>query len=324
MSVILALFAGYSGTDIGVFDAHAGSGKPPDLTAIVRRRVIAGEDPFLAGESLAGRVPAVVVVPGGPNGAPWHPLSRLEDEARSYCGRRGVPAVVVHPMTPVVLQPEARLSGYKEYERKGMLYELPQRAAFSRAVETFGLERGRARIITVYLGDETSVAAHLGESVIDASDPVSCEGPFGFTSAGTLPATAFISFVSREGADRGPGEAALLRERLKSCSGALAYAGLSDIESFSEALTAGEEGAVTGASGIAYQVAKEIGRETAALKGRVDAVVLCGPGASLRELVSGVRDRVEKWTKVLAIEDDLTIPCLIAEGLSYLATGQGI
>jgi butyrate kinase len=310
MSVVLALFAEYRGTRLGVSkDGQILTGSVPP-----------GEDAFQQGEALAGASPSIVVVPGGVREHPWHPLSRLEAEARCYSAENGIRMLVVDPMSSADLVAEARFSGYKEYERRGVFYAVPQRAAYEKAVETLSLPAAEARVITVYLGDEVSVSAHRGRRIVDTSDPVACEGPFGFTSAGTPPATAFVSWVAQRGGDRSPGAAFELRETLKEGSGAFAYAGVGDQGALSEALSLGQEGAVTGISGMAYQIAKEIGRQMAALRGRVDAVVLCGPGASLTPLISGVTRRTGKWVKVLAFMKDLAIPFLLQEGNAALSS----
>lgn len=313
MNAVLALFAEYRTTSLGV----AKDGET------VTRLVPTDDDPFRRGEELAGDIPAVVVVPGGTRDHPWHPASRLEADARRYCAEKGARVLVVESMSSVDLTSEARLSGYKGCERRGAYHAVPQKAAFEKAVDTLSLPLGEARVVTVYLGDEVSVSAHRGNRVIDTSDPVACEGPFGFTSAGTPPAVSFVSWVEARKGNRSPGAAFELRQILKEGSGAFALAGVNDLDELSEAVARGQEAALKAVSAMAYQIAKEIGRQIACLRGRVDAVALCGPGASLTPLLSGIIGRVGKWARAIAFQGDLAVPSLLREGIAALPQKEG-
>lgn len=307
MKTVLALDPGFRGTRTGIWDVTGHE--------IQTGFVPAGRDPFEAAQASLGIPPSIVVVPGGPPGAPWHPFSQTAEAARAYCSSADVPLIEVSPMCSADLPPEARLSGHGKWQRQGFFYAVPQRAAFEAAARTLGIPRDSARVVTIYLGDEVAVSAHDGDRVVDTSDPVTCEGPFGLTSAGTAPATAFVAWV---GAAKRPEED--IRTELKARSGAYAYAGVQDIDSLREALGRGERGALTAIAGMAYQVSKEAGRQIAALRGQVDAVALCGPGTSLDALVCGIEARLSKWCRVLSIRDDLTMLSLVREGIRVLSS----
>jgi len=343
MKTVLALDPGYLGTRTGICrsgpprEGCPGTADPAGLRIDVRM-VPPGEDPFEPAEAALGSPPSIVAVPGGPLGPcrtraeretrplnaelaeeaqrvyAWHPLNRAIAAAHRYCARRGVPGIVVRPMSSADLLPEARLSGHKECERRGDFYAVPQRAAFAKAADTLGIPRETARLIAVYLGEEVAVSSYVGGAVVDTSDPVACEGPFGFTSMGTPPATGFVSWAA---AQKRPADD--LRAELKERSGAFAYAGATDLDSLREALASGNEGAVRGIAGMAYQVSKEIGRQMAALRGTARCVALCGPGASLEPLVSDISRRVAKWCEVIVLREDLIMQSLVAEGILALS-----
>ena len=312
MSAVLGIDPGYSSTRVGVFDGNG--------TAVCTVR--SGDDPMEVGESLAGRPLSVVVVPGGPpaQAYPWHPRNIMAARAGSYCATKGIPCITALPASWVELNAKARLSGFRECDRRGNFYATPQMCAFEKAAKHLGVPANSANVITVYLGDEVSVSAHSGHEVVDTSDPVACEGPFGFTSAGTLPATSFVSYLTQAGVGRTSGAAEAVRSKLKTGSGVFSYAGVGDAEALAAALAAGHEGAARGVQGMAYQVAKEVGRQIAALRGKVDCVALCGPGASLDPLVSGIELRVRKWAALLVFAEDLVMPHLIGEGIRALSS----
>ncbi len=305
MSVILALDPGYLRTRVAV--ARAGS--------VTVRTVAAGQDPVAFGASFAGAKISAVVVPAGPPVLeyPWHPRCVAAKNASSYCEDAGIPLIVAGraagPLPPV-----ARPTGFPGRDRRATFYDIPEEDAFLSAAGASGISAATARMVVVYAGEETSVSARAGGEVIDSSDPAGCEGPFGLTSAGTMPATAFVSYVSS--ADM-PYEK--MRDKMKSSSGAFAYAGVDSLEALGIAATAGNAGAVEAISGMAYQISKEIGRMAASLRGDVHRVVLCGPGAGIESLVQNVSNRVEKWAPLHVIFGDLVIPRLVSEGMRALA-----
>lgn len=312
MSAVLALFAEFGVTRVGVSTG----------TREAHRTVAQGEDPFVQGEALAGEPVSVVVVAGGDASYPWHPCTRLEAEARRYAEDKRVPLVIVRPMDSGDLVAEARLSGHKHIERRGVFYAVPQTAAFERCADALSIPREAARIVAVYLGDEVAVSAYRGGRVIDTSDPVACEGPFGLRSVGTLPAVSFLAYVSRRGADRDSDEAERLRQSLKEESGTYAIAGVGSQDELVEALDDRRPDALLAVSAMAYQVAKEVGRQLAALGGKADAIALCGPGTSIEPLASGIRERVSKWAQVIVFRGDLVVPYLLREGIEYLSSKQ--
>jgi butyrate kinase len=249
--------------------------------------------------------------------APRHPRNRMTLSALRYCREHGIPGVAVDPMSSVTLPEEARLSGYPAFERCGVYYAFPERLAFSSACASCGLDPDSARGITVHLGDEVSVAAHDGPRVVATSNPVACEGPFGFTSAGTTPAVSFITWLESGGGGSSRDE---ILELLKARSGAFAYAGVTSRRELLREIMRGNRDAVRAVGSMAYQVSKEIGRAMAALKGRAEFIALTGPGASLDLLVKGIEERVAKWSPVVRVLHDDCMRALVREGLAAITT----
>ncbi|HHY76415.1 MAG TPA: hypothetical protein GX500_06580 [Firmicutes bacterium] len=251
--------------------------------------------------------------------SPWHPRNRMTVRVFEYCTSRGIPGVAVDPMSSAFLPEKAQLSGHPAWERRGVYYAFPALKAFSAACKSMGLDTQSARGVVAYLGDEVSVSAHDGLSVVETSDPVDCEGPYGFTSAGTAPATAFVSWLHERHAGDSLDETV---ELLKFRSGAFAYAGVPSISGFLEKLAKGDGPAVRAVRGMAYQVAKEIGRALAALKGKADAIVLTGPGVSAEPLAAEVEDRVAKWCTVVRVPHDGCMRMLGIEGFSAVVSNR--
>ncbi len=284
----------------------------------------------------ANVAPDVVVIPGGaylpcPPGshlisekmvnealmvASWHPRNRLTVETFQYCSEIGIPGIAAEPMSSCYLQHPALISGTPWYKRAGFFYAMPQRCVWEKVRATKGLP-GDVGGITVYLGEEVAVSSHQGGAILDSSDPVFGEGPFGLTSVGTLPATAFVSYLESLG-DRDQ-----FRQNLKEGSGVYAYSGVNDMAGLEAALDEGQDAAVRAVKAMAYQVAKEIGRQVASLSGNVGAIGLCGPAARLSLLTQGIRQRVSKWAPVEIVLDS-TVEYLILEGSRLIAARDSL
>lgn len=332
MKSVLAIDPGYHGFRVGIY-----CGVPdPELavTNTVVKSLSAGENPFETFWELTGTIPSIVVIPGGsyrPSraGCYWlsgdmaneasyidffHPRNQTTIMAYRYCLEKEIPGLVVEPMNTADLVDEATFSGVKDYWRRGVFYALPQRVAFQLAAERAGKRVKNFAGITVYLGEETCVSAHRGTKVIDTSDPIMGEGPFGLRSAGTLPATAFVDFMARGGLGERP------VRRLKEESGLLAYLKRTslDLSELEKAFQDGQDDVVNAVNSMAYQVAKEIGRQLVSLQGQADSIILCGEGAGLEPLVLGIKSRVSKWAEVCVFSQDLVIPSLVKEGINAL------
>jgi len=332
MKGILAVDPWLSGSRLGIYTGE--TARKMDETRLITVTLGPGEDPFAEYETLTGSTPDIVVIPGGSyrpsrpgsywlndalaNDASysdfWHPRNQMTIIAYRYCLEKKVPGVVLEPMNTAELLDEATFSGVEDYTRRGVFYALPQRIAWDLVCERLGKPTKDVSGVSVYLGDECCVSCHKSGRILDTSDPIMGEGPFGFRSVGTLPATAFLALIERGGLGERP------HKKLKEESGAYSYAGR-EVDSpalLEETAMAGDPGALTGLSGMTYQVSKEIGRGVAALSGRVDAIALCGPGAALRSLTLGIKSRVSKWGKVMVFEEDLIIPALVKEGIEVL------
>lgn len=307
MTAILLLDPGYLRTRIAVL----GEGSR-DI-----REVPAGADPFAAAEELVRGQVSVVVLPGGPRADlhPWHPRNVALAGAKAYCEAKGIPLVVARPDGEGVLPPRARLSGFPGCFREPTCYGIPEVLACEMAAKSIGVSPYAARIVVAYLDEEVSVSARVGGALVDSSDPAACEGPFGLTSCGTAPATAFVSYVSSSGVP-----VPELRDKLKRRSGAFGLAGVSSLDELNEALESGREEAKRAVEGMAYQVAKEIGRQLSALSGKVDCVCLCGSATSISLLIQCIEHRVEKWAKLVILRDDLVMRALELEGWRALST----
>lgn len=239
----------------------------------------------------------------------WHPRNVLTQMAWEYSARTGCKAMAVGTMQGAPLAEEAQLSGLPGYSRRAVYHALEHREAIRAAGELAGTDLREKNLIVVYSGEETSVACHARSVLVDCTDPLAGEGPFGLRAAGTLPATALVDAFFNNLLGDEP-------EELLSCgAGVLAYAQAADEEELRRLVEKGDEKALRALCGMAYQVSKEIGRAAATLSGKVDFIILAGPAFSLNEVANFVGSRVGKWAPVLVVGGELVIPALLREGL---------
>ncbi|MBE3520033.1 MAG: hypothetical protein IMW97_06995 [Firmicutes bacterium] len=305
---------------------------------VIHKKIQAGPDFLERAAALVGSAPEVLIIPGGSYPLPddparsdsfpgvfpvnetvvklaresedsWHPRNVLAQMAWEYSVRTGCKALAVGTMTGGPLAAEAQLSGLPGYSRRAVYHALEHWAAIRAAGEMNRSDLRKKNLIVVYSGEETSVACHVRGSVVECTDPLAGEGPFGFRAAGTLPATALVDAFFENLLGDKP------EELLSYGSGVLAYAGAADEEELERLVEKGDERALRALCGMAYQISKEIGRAAAALSGRVDFIILAGPAFSLGEVANFVGSRVGKWAPVLVVGGELVIPALLRAGV---------
>lgn len=199
------------------------------------------------------------------------------------------PAYVVDPVSVDELEPEARISGWKELERQSLYHSLNARAVARRAARELGKTYDQVNLVVVHLGSGISVSAHRRGRAVDVSNP-NDEGPFSPERAGGLPARPVIALAL---ADRDLGRQLVTR------GGLYAYLGTRDAREVERRVEAKDPYAELVYRALAYQVAREIGAMTTALGGAVDAVVLTGGLAYSDFLTKSIVDQIGFMALVL-------------------------
>lgn len=304
---------------------------------MIQERIPAGADFLERAAALMGSPPDILVIPGGSYASPsqrtgpdafsevfpvdetvdklarecedsWHPRNVLTQMTWKYAAKTGCKAVAVGTMRGAPLAQEAQLSGLPRYSRRAIYHALEHQEAIRAAGEVNGTDFRQKNLIVAYSGEETSVACHVRGTVVECTDPLAGEGPFGLQAAGTLPATALVDAFFKNLLGDTP-------EELLSCgAGVLAYAETADEKELERLVEKGDEKALRALCGMAYQISKEIGRAQATLSGRVDNIILAGSAFSLDEVASFVGSRVGKWAPVLVVGGELVIPALLRAG----------
>ena len=195
----------------------------------------------------------------------------------------GIPAFFVDPVSVDEFWPVSRLTGLPDIRRKALSHALSIKAACRWAASLLGKSLNRTRFVVVHLGTGISVAACAGGRLVDTTN-ANEEGPFSTQRAGTLPT---ISLLRLEEHERREGRA--LADRINCRGGLVAHLGTDDLGEVETRVKKGDRLAREVYDAMVYNIAKSVGAYAAALRFRVDAVIMTGGMAQSSRLMRRIR-----------------------------------
>lgn len=227
----------------------------------------------------------------------------------------GVPSYVVDPIVVDEMDQFAKLTGMPGIERRSVFHALNQKAIARRCAKEMGTAYENSRFIVAHMGGGITVGAHRYGRVIDVNDALYGEGPFTPERTGGIPALPLIrlcfsgAYTEKE-----------LIDIVTKGGGMSAYLGTNDLRKCERLIKEGDEYAALVLESMAYQVSKEIGAMSAALEGRVDAIILTGGLAYSNRFTGVIKQRVGLIApvKVFPGEDEMRA---LAEGALRVLRG---
>lgn len=201
--------------------------------------------------------------------------------------RLNIPAYIVDPVVVDELLPIARVSGLPEIERKSIFHALNHKASAKKAAEQTGRKYDKLNLIVAHLGGGISIGAHSLGKVIDVNNALTGEGPFSPERSGSLPPRALIDYYFDGRHTKGE-----LIRKFVGKSGLVAYLGTNDCRLIEARIAEGDHRSRLCLEAMAYQIAKEIGRISTVLCGKVDQIVLTGGLAYSAVLMTEIEKRV--------------------------------
>jgi butyrate kinase len=235
--------------------------------------------------------------------------------AHSLATKAGVQAYVVDPVSVDEWPEIARLSGTALLERQSLSHALNSKAVAKRYAHEESKPYGALRLIVAHLGSGISISAHENGRMVDATNSRE-EGAFSTERAGGVPANQLLNLCFSGKYTKNQIDALLFRE-----GGLQSYLGTKDLSEVERRIDSGDAYAATVFAAMAYQIAKEIGGMAAALRGRVDAILLTGGMAHSEKLVAAVTGYIQ-WIAPLILypgEDELQA---LAEGALRVLRGE--
>jgi butyrate kinase len=181
------------------------------------------------------------------------------------------PAFIMDPIVVDELADEARFSGLPEIPRTPVFHALNQKAVARKAASALGKNVSDCNFIVAHMGGAVSVGAHERGRVIDVNNALDGDGPMSPERSGSLPTGELITMCFS-----GKYPIPEILKKINGAGGLTAHLGTGDLREAEKRMSAGDAGASLVFEALALQIAKEIGRCAAVLKGKADAVVLTG------------------------------------------------
>ncbi len=202
-----------------------------------------------------------------------------------------IPCFIADPVVVDEMIPEARPTGIPEIERESILHALNQKATARKAASDMGKKYEDCNFIVAHLGGGISVGAHRKGKIIDTNNALDGDGPITPERAGTIPAGSLAKLCFS-----GKYTHAQVKKMLTGKGGLVAHLGSNDGREIEKMMKNGDEKAIAAVKAQAFSIAKCIGERAVGLQGKIDAIVLTGSMAYLKQLV----DWIEEWVGFLA------------------------
>lgn len=228
--------------------------------------------------------------------------------AQAIASRLRVRAYIVDPVSVDEWIKVARLSGCAQLERPCLSHALNSKAIARRYASEMDQSYEDLRLVVAHLGSGHSISAHASGRMIDATNSRE-EGAFSTERSGSVPSVELVRLCFSGQFTQQQIETMLTRE-----GGLTSYLGTGDLREVERRIEQGDQYAGLVFRAMVYQIAKEIGAMSCALRGRVDAILLTGGMSHSQRLASALQEAVQ-WiapVKIYAGEDELRA---LAEGV---------
>ncbi len=198
----------------------------------------------------------------------------------------GIPAYIVDPVSVDEFDDVSYVSGLKEIPRVSLAHALNIKMVAKKHAHKVGAKYEDLNLVVAHLGGGISVTAHRQGRQIDVNN-ANDGGPFSPQRTGTLPITGLVKLCySGEYSER-----EMLKKLIKT-GGMLSLVGMDNVaEVVEKAKTDADVDLVLRA--FIYQLSKEIGAYSAALKGEVDAILITGGIANNESMMDTIRKYVD-------------------------------
>jgi len=205
-----------------------------------------------------------------------------EDLAKEFPNAK---AYITDPVVVDEMDEIAHVGGHPAFPRRSVFHALNQKATARRHATAIGKSYDELNLIVVHLGGGISIGAHRSGKVVDVNHAIGGEGPFSPERSGGV---SVIDAV-RE-AYKGKYSEKELTKMLIGQGGLAAHLGTNNAFEVEQRVKNGDEHAILIYTAMAYQVAKFIGTQSVALKGKVDGVLITGGIAYDKWFVEKLRE----------------------------------
>ncbi|MDD3427954.1 MAG: butyrate kinase [Caldisericia bacterium] len=197
-----------------------------------------------------------------------------------------IPAFIADPVSVDEFTELARLTGLKNIQRVSLDHPLNIRAILRKYCEEEKKNFENLCAVCAHLGGGISVTAFKEGKLVDVSNPNE-GGPFSTTRAGSLPSIDIVEMCYSNIYDM-----TSLKKLLLTQAGLVSYLGTNDLKVAIKMMDEGNSYAKDVVDALCYQVSKEIGAMSLALRKRPEVIILTGGMSNSKYLVSVIKERV--------------------------------
>lgn len=190
-------------------------------------------------------------------------------------------AFVVNPPDVDEFIDEARMTGIKGIYRESRIHALNQKEIAIRYADRIGRKYEDLNLVICHIGGGVSVTAHRKGKMIDSNDIINGDGPMAPTRSGSVSLNQIVEMCFD-----GRHTKADMKLYASKIGGLTDLLGTSDCRDVSKMIATGNSFAKICYDSMIYQIGKYAGAMSAALCGKVDAIILTG-GVSYDEYVTG-------------------------------------
>jgi butyrate kinase len=226
--------------------------------------------------------------------------------------RNKIPAFIVDPVSVDEFEDVVRVAGMPECERASLGHALNIRAVSRKAAEDMGKKLEDANFVVAHMGGGISVAPVAGGRIADYNN-ANEGGPFSPERSGGLPLTSLIELCFS-----GKYTENDLKVMTTKKGGLLAYLGTNDVREVLARIEKGDKKAELALEAMVSQICMEIGEMAAALKGKLDGIILTG-SIAYSPVVTGKIEAMTGWlAPIIRMGGQMEMEALALGGIRVL------
>jgi butyrate kinase len=194
-------------------------------------------------------------------------------------------AYIADPVSVDEFEDIARISGFKEIERKSLTHALNIKAIARKSCLTLNKEYENINMIIAHLGGGITISAHKNGKMVDVNN-ANANGPFSPERCGTLPIDQLIELCYSNKYTKKE----LMTKMLKK-GGLFSYLNKTTKDAMID-LKNGDKYTKLIIDAMIYQIAKEIGAMATVLYGKIDIISITG-GVSYNDyIIDNLKERI--------------------------------
>jgi butyrate kinase len=226
-----------------------------------------------------------------------------------------LPAFIVDPVGVDELVSEARVTGFKDLERKSHAHALNIKAVSRKMAAKLNKPLEELNFIVAHLGGGISVVAHHKGRMIDVNNADN-EGPFSPERCGGLPAKQLVQLCFS-----GKYNEKQLLKKITTEGGIYSYLGTKNMIEVEERATSLDREAALLLHAMVHQIGKEIGAMATVLEGKLDGIILTGGICHSEGIVSKIKSKIGFLGEVFVVPGEEELGALV-EGALRVLSGQ--